>query len=230
MGLLLSLGNEIIYNMKQIGIWAGIIVIFLVTTWGLIAMVNSKDSGSTQISTPPPAVSKDDQVLGASTQVKAVLIEYADFQCPACKNYAPLVKQLKQNFGDDLLIVYRFFPLINIHKTAMSSSQAAYAAGKQNKFWEMSDMLYENQENWSDSAKAEDLFTEYAKKLDLNIAQFTDDYNADSTRKFILNQMNSGLSIGINSTPTFFLNGKRIDNPQGYEAFKKLIQDELKNK
>ncbi|MDP2585887.1 MAG: thioredoxin domain-containing protein [Candidatus Levybacteria bacterium] len=213
--------------MKQIGIWVGVIAIFALTTWGLIAVVNSKGPSSTQ-AIAPPAISKDDQILGASTQVKAILIEYADFQCPACKNYASLVRQLKQDFGDDLLIAYRFFPLINIHKTAMPSSQAAYAAGKQNKFWEMSDMIHENQENWADSAKAEDLFTGYAKELNLDITQFTNDYNADSTLKFILDQMNSGISIGINSTPTFFLNGKIIQNPQSYEAFKELIKNELK--
>jgi len=212
--------------MKQIGVWAGIIAIFFVTTWGLIALVNSRSSASSQVSAPP-AISKDDQVLGASTKVKAILIEYADFQCPACKNYALIVRQLKKDFGDDLLIAYRFFPLINIHQNAMPSSQAAYAAGKQNKFWEMSDMIYENQENWANSANAKDLFIEYAKKLDLNIAQFTDDYNADSTRKFIIDQMNSGVSIGINYTPTFFLNGKIIQNPQGYEAFRQLVQDEI---
>ena len=213
--------------MKQIGIWAGIIVIFFVTTWGLIALVNSKGSVSSQVGIPP-SISKDDQVLGVSTKVKAILIEYADFQCPACKNYALFVRQLKKDFGDDLLIAYRFFPLLG-HQNAMSSSQAAFAAAKQNKFWEMSDMIYENQENWADSSNAEDLFIGYAKKLDLDITQFTNDYNADPTKKFITDQLNSGISIGINSTPTFFLNGKIIQNPQSYEAFKKLIQDELKN-
>lgn len=216
--------------MKQIGIWVGLIAIFIGTTWGLIALVNGKNSTvPSQIKDLPP-ISKDDQVLGISDKTKAVLVEYADFQCPACKNYAPLVRQLKKDFGDNLLIVYRFFPLINTHQNAMSSSQAAFAAGKQNKFWEMSDLIYENQENWANSSNAKDLFTEYAKKLDLDLAKFTDDYNNEATKKFIIDQMNSGASIGINYTPTFFLNGKIISNPQSYEAFKKLIQDELNKK
>lgn len=214
--------------MKHVGIWVGIIAIFVATTWGLISMVNGKPTASSQTSTPPP-VSKDDQVLGTADVAKKVtLIEYADFQCPACKNYAPLVRQLKEDFGDDLLIVYRYFPLINSHKTAMAASQAGYAAGKQNKFWEMSDIIYENQEKWSESPKAKGLFTEYAKQLDLNLEQFASDYDAESTRKFILDQMNSGISIGVSYTPSFFLNGKLITNPQGYDAFKQLIQDEIK--
>ncbi len=214
--------------MKQIGIWAGVVAIFFVTTWGLIALVNSRSSASSQVSSPP-AISKDDQVLGASTQVKAVLIEYADFQCPACKNYALFVRQLKKDFGDDLLIAYRFFPLVNTHKNSMPSSQAAFAASKQNKFWEMSDLLYGNQENWSDSSNAQGLFTGYAEKLGLDIEQFTNDYNAETTKQFLADSLSSGMSIGINYTPAFFLNGKLIKNPQSYEAFKKLIQDELKN-
>lgn len=215
--------------MKQIGIWAGVAVIFITTTWGLIALVNNNPSAPSQAGTPPP-ISKDDQVLGAADKIKVVLIEYADFQCPACAYYSPVVRQLKEDLGDDLFIVYRYFPLISIHKNAMSSSQAAFAAGKQNKFWEMSDLLYENQKSWADSTKAKDIFAEYAQKLGLNIDQFTADFNLDSTKKFITDQMNSGVSIGINSTPSFFVNGKKIENPRSYEAFKQIIQDEINKK
>lgn len=213
-------------KLKELGIWAGITVVFIATIWGLIAMVNSKSSATSKISVPPP-VSKDDQVLGTSIRVKAILIEYADFQCLACKIYAPMLKQLKKDFGNDLLVVSRFFPLINSHKNTMSSSQAAFAAGMQDKFWEMSDLLYENQEDWADSTSAQDIFIGYARKLNLDIEQFVNDYNAESTKKFIIDQINSGISIGINYTPTFFLNGKAIDNPRTYEAFKKLIQNEI---
>lgn len=215
--------------MKQVGIWAGITVIFFVTTWGLIALVNSKNSIVPAQTITPPSISKDDQVLGVSDKVKAVLIGYADFQCQACKDYALIIKQLKKDFSDDLLIVYRFFPLPN-HQNSMLSSQAAYAAGKQNKFWEMSDMLYENQENWANSSSVQDIFIGYAKKINLDIAQFVSDYNAETTKKFIIDSLSSGISIGINYTPTFFVNGKRIDNPQGYAAFKKLIQNEINQK
>lgn len=216
--------------MKQIGIWTGIIVIFAATIWGLIAWVNNNNSpgvlSSQAINLPP--VSKDDIVFGDPQKAKVTLVEYADFQCLGCAEKASLIRLLKKDFDDKLLVIYRFFPLPQ-HQNAMFSSQAAYAAGKQNKFWEMSDMIYGDQENWANSPNAKDLFTEYAKKLDLDIVKFVSDYNAETTRKFITDQMNSGISIGLSYTPTFFLNGKRIDDPQGYEALKKLIQDELKN-
>ena len=216
--------------MKQIGIWGGITVIFIAGIWGMIWLVNNNNpTVSSKVSAPPP-LAKDDQVLGAADKVKATLIEYADFQCPACAYYSLIVRQLEEDLRDDLLIVYRYFPLISIHKNAMSSSQAAFAAGKQNKFWEMSDLLYENQENWSDSSNAQEIFTGYAKKLDLDITQFIDDYNAETTKKFITDQMNSGISMGINSTPSFFINGKKIENPRSYDDFKKIVQDEINKK
>lgn len=224
-------------KMKQLTIWTGIGVVFIAVVWGLIALVNNSASPQTAQTSPPPPLAKDDQVLGATDKAKAesdsvrvTLIEYADFQCPACANSAPLIRQLEKDIGEDLLIVYRYFPLISIHKNAMSSSQAAFAAGKQNKFWEMSDLLYENQGKWAESANAKDIFAEYAKKLGLNIDQFTADFNADSTKKFILDQVNSGISIGINATPTFFVNGKKIESPRSYNAFKQIIQNTLSQK
>lgn len=216
--------------MKQIGIWLGITIIFLAGIWGLIALVNNNNSSdvlSSQITNLPP-VSKDDIVAGDPQKAKTTLIEYADFQCPACANYSPIVRQLEKDFGDKLLIVYRFFPLPQ-HKNAMISAQAGYAAGKQNKFWEMSDLLYENQSTWADSSSAQDIFTSYAKKLGLNISQFATDLNSETGKRMINDQKNAGASVGINSTPTFFINSKKIANPRSYEAFKQLIQDEINN-
>ncbi|KKQ36687.1 MAG: DSBA oxidoreductase [Candidatus Levybacteria bacterium GW2011_GWC2_37_7] len=110
----------------------------------------------------------------------------------------------------------------------MISSQAAYAAGLQGKFWEMHDMIFENQDSWSNT-QARDIFIDYAKKLNLDSNKFESDMTSDATRKFITQEMNKAISLGINSTPTFFVNGKHIQNPAGYEAFKKIIQDELAN-
>jgi len=155
------------------------------------------------------------------------IVEFSDLQCPACKAYFPLVTKLLSDIKD-LRIVYRFFPLSNIHKNAMISSQAAYAAGLQGKFWEMHDMIFENQDSWSNT-QARDIFIDYAKKLNLDSNKFESDMTSDATRKFITQEMNKAISLGINSTPTFFVNGKHIQNPAGYEAFKKIIQDELAN-
>lgn len=214
-------------KIKELGIWIGVIVLLIAGSFGLISLVNNSSSPSApiQINNLPP-VSKEDFVKGASESAKVTLIEYGDFECPACASYFPLLKQLSIEFSKDLKIVHRFFPLINIHKNAMLAAQTAYAAGLQNKFWEMHDKLYENQISWSNTSP-KDTFIEYAKDLGLDLDKFKTDLDSDSTKNYINTEANKATSIGINSTPTFIVNGVRINNPAGYDAFKKIIQDEI---
>lgn len=221
---------------KEIAIWVGIIAVLIGGLWFLITTVNNSSSPSSpvQMTNVPPVsendfVKKGNTASSASESAKVTLIEYGDFECPACGVYYPLVKQISEEFGKDLRVVHRFFPLTNVHKNAMISAQAAYAAGLQGKFWEMHNMLYENQSSWSET-NPKDIFISYAKDLELDLDKFKTDLEADSTKQFIKQQEQSAISIGINSTPTFILNEARIQNPANYEAFKKLIQDEINKK
>ena len=216
-------------KIKELWIWIGIIAVTFATLWGLIALVNNSPASSTPQVETPKAVSSRDITLGIASNAKVTLIEYADFQCPACSVLAPFVKQLNKEFGNNLLIAYRFFPL-NAHQNAMPSAQAAFAAYKQNKFWEMSELIYQNQDSWTNAGNAQQIFTDYAKKLNLNIDKFTSNYNEESTKKFINDETKEGLSIGITYTPSFFVNGKLIQNPQNYEEFKQIIQNTLNSK
>jgi len=211
---------------KEIAIWFIVIAVLIGGLWLLVSAVNTPLSQSAPGITNVPGVSKTDLVTG-SPSAKVTLIEYADFQCPACAVMHATIKQLQGGFKDNLRLVYRFFPLTNIHQNSLISAQVAYAAGLQGKFWEMFDMIFENQDSWSDSSQAKSIFTDYAKKLGLNLNKFTSDINSDSTKKFITDEQNEGLDLGINATPTIFINGKEIQNPAGYEEFKKLIQDEI---
>lgn len=215
---------------KEIGIWGVIIAILIAGSWFLISLVNNSPSplAPVEIKNLPP-VSKDDFVKGPSDSAKVTLIEYADFQCPACASYYPLVKMLSSEFSKDLRVVYRFFPLISIHKNAMFAAQTAYAAGMQNKFWEMHDMLYENQNAWANTNPNDILFG-YAQDLKLDLPKFKTDASNNSTKEFINKQLTAGVSIGVNSTPTFFVNGTNIKNPASYEEFKRIIQDEINKK
>lgn len=210
---------------KEIAIWIGVLVVLVGGLWLLIAAVNNSPSPLTKIQKTAPDVTKDDYVRGDKS-AKVTLIEYGDFQCPACGLYYPVIKKVEGDFKNDLKVVYRFFPLTNIHQNAMVSAQAAYAAGLQGKFWEMHDMLYENQNSWSDT-QARDIFVDYANKLGLNSKQFESDIDNEPTKNFITDQVNKAIALGVNSTPTFFVNGKYIQNPAGYEEFKKIIQDAL---
>ncbi len=213
---------------KKIAIWAGAAVILIITVYGLINLANSPQVTKTS-SEKPPLVTSDDPVAG-SPSAKVTLMEYADFQCPACAAFHPMVKQLLAEYKDKIYFVYRYFPLINIHKNAMISAQAAYAAGQQNKFWEMHDMLFETQNSWADSQNPEATFADYAEKLNLDINKFNSDIESDKAKSFVQDTYSNGLAIGINSTPTFYINGTRIENPRTYDDFKSLIENEINKK
>ena len=112
----------------------------------------------------------------------------------------------------------------------MISSLAGYAAREQNKFWEMHDMLFQTQNSWANSQKARETFIDYAKKLNLDIDKFTKDIDSGEAKNFINDTYSKGLAIGVNSTPTFFINGSKIQNPQTYNDFKSQIENEINKK
>lgn len=170
--------------------------------------------------------SADDWKRG-NENAKVILIEYSDFQCPACASYYPLVKALHGELGDSLLIVYRHFPLSQIHMNAEGAARAAEAAGKQGKFWEMHDLLFERQKEWSNDRNAAGTFAAYATALGLNTDRFINDFNSREIKEKVVADYESGFRAGIAGTPTFFLNGKKIQNPRSYEEFKKIISELL---
>lgn len=168
-------------------------------------------------------VTESDRVKG-SREARVALIEYSDFQCPACKAYYPVLKQLIDEFGDKVTFVYRNFPLRQIHQNAQLASQAAEAAGKQDKFWEMHDLIFENQEEWSKSANPKEIFAEYADGLNLDVERFKTDLDSQEVKDKVDNDYRTGTELNINGTPAFFLNNDKLPNPQGFEDFKNIIQ------
>ncbi len=168
-------------------------------------------------------VREDSQILNATSSAKAQLVEFADFQCPACGAYYLLVKQLLAELGSETSFVYRHFPLQQ-HINAVPAAYAAEAAGLQHKFFEMEDKLYTHQDEWSESSKPADIFLKYAKELQLDVDTFKKDMELDTIKKKIERDSQDGTTLGVNSTPTFYLNGQKLGNPQSYDDFKTLIK------
>lgn len=155
------------------------------------------------------------------------MVEYSDYQCPACAQYHPLVEQLKQDFGDQLKVEYRYFPL-NSHPHAAIAARAAESAKKQGKFMEMHNLLFENQRSWSSSGNPQSLFIGYAEQIGLDLDQFRNDLNASETQQTVMEEKQEGQQNGVNSTPSFMINGDMIDqNPRSYAEFKELISSYL---
>lgn len=206
-----------------------------ITIWVSAALVVGIAAiGAYQVATQPLAeiarkdglmslpIDQADNTKGSATP-KATLVEYSDFQCPACGSYYPMIEEMFAEYKDRISFTYRHFPLAQ-HKNALSAAYASEASGKQGKFWEMAGMLFENQSEWSESVTAQIIFEGYAQKLGLDIAQFKSDMKSDAVKAKIERDQNSGKMSAIAHTPTFFINGKLSDNPRSKEELKALIE------
>lgn len=154
-----------------------------------------------------------DQVFG-NREANVVLVEYGDFQCPGCAGVYGHVKTALQGYEDDVAFVYRHFPLTSIHPNARSAAAAAEAAGKQGQFWEMHDILFENQAAWGNISASErqSVFTGYAQQLTLDLEQFVSDFSDNAILQKINFDQALGSQDGATSTPTFVLNGERVSD------------------
>ncbi len=163
------------------------------------------------------------------------LVEYGDFQCPACYQYEPMVRQIVDKYIDQITFQFRNFPLSSIHPNAFAASRAAEAADKQGKFWEMHDKLYETQDpsgksSWNASSNPSTFFHQFAKDLGLDVEKFKADYASEQINSLINADLTEGKKIPVEGTPTFQLNGVKIENPRSFEDFAKLIDEAIKTK
>ncbi len=173
------------------------------------------------------AVSETDHVRGAKDG-QVTLVEFGDFQCPACAAYEPIVKQVLADNKDTLKLVYRHFPLTQIHKNALGAAIATEAAGVQGKFWEMHDILYDKQEEWGNALNARDYFLTYATTIGLDTKKFQESLSNESLEAKVLAEFREGVRLGVQGTPTFFLNGKKLDNPLDLARFNSLVKEASK--
>ncbi|MDP3989322.1 MAG: DsbA family protein [bacterium] len=181
------------------------------------------------------AIREDDWILSApvgevsTTTPEVTLVEYSDYQCPACKQYAPLVNELIKEFDGRVQLVYRHFPLTQIHFNARAAAMAAEAAGMQGTYFEMSDLLFEEQLQWQGLSRAsmQEKLLEFASELELDIEVFTEDMASDTVSDSISQDQQDATRLGVNATPTFFLGGKQLRNPNSYDEFRLKIIEEL---
>lgn len=208
---------------KRIVLWLLVVVGIGLVFYGMVKIVKVSPTGGT--ATIVSAVSDSDWFKGAK-DAKVVLVEYSDFQCPACRAYHPFLKKLNEEFGERMKFVYRHFPLPQ-HKNAKLAAFATEAAGKQGKFWEMHDLIFENQDKWSGESNAGEIFMQYAHFLGLDSERFSGDIGSPGVIEKVENDLKSGSQSKINSTPTFFLNGVKLQNPRSYDEFRKIIENAI---
>jgi protein-disulfide isomerase len=152
-----------------------------------------------------------DHVYG-KTDAKVVIYEYGDYQCPGCGSAYPVLKTVYEKYKDKVAFVFRNFPLTTIHPNARAAASAAEAAGLQGKYWQMHDLLYVNQNAWSnaDSAARVSTFTQYARSLGLNTDTFSRDLSSNNIAKKIAFDTALGKKLSVKETPTIYVNTDKI--------------------
>jgi protein-disulfide isomerase len=145
-----------------------------------------------------------------SIDAPVMVEEFADFECPACASLQAVMKALKAEFGSRVVIVFRNYPVVSVHKHAMAAARAAEAAGLQGKFWEMHDLLYANQKTWHEAPDAIPMFEDYAGKIGLDLDRYRRDVDSEAVEKRITLDRQRASWIGVNGTPTVFLNGREV--------------------
>ena len=175
----------------------------------------------------PEKLLEKSELIPAGSQIKGnseasdYLVEFSDFQCPACGAFYPQVKSLVNANKDKLALSYRHFPL-DQHKMAVPAALAAEAAAEQGKFWEMHDYIFENQAGLS-----EEMLLSAGEKLGLDKAKYEEAYKNKKYQEKVSKDLADGKRFSVNATPTFFLNGKKL-NPVNFDDLKRSVEEELK--
>lgn len=171
-------------------------------------------------------ISASDHVKWAKDK-KNILVEYSDLQCPACKGFHDIIQaqlETDKSITNKVTFVYRHFPLYQTHQFAEKAAFAAEAAAVQNKFFEYTDKLFLNQENWSTGKDIDKKFETYAQELKLDVAKFKKDMSSSAVKNKVQADSASGDKFQVNATPTFYLNGSKLDSIRSFEEFVQLLK------
>lgn len=202
--------------------WA-IIAIIVVIFLGVTLISNSKnDSGSKSNTSAVTHHTEGDGSTGVT------LVEYGDYQCPYCQAYYQTVDQVVQDYKSQITFQFVNFPLTSMHQNAFAAARAAEAAGKQGKYWEMHDQLYANNDSsgasgWVASTSPTTYFDQFAKNIGLNMTKFKKDYASSAVNDAVNADMAKGNKLGVDATPTFYLDGKKVTIANTTDAFHKVI-------
>ena len=208
--------------MQWLGMGLGLLAVIVVIAFFAI-------QSNTSVASSLTSLEPNDNFSG-SENAPVVIVEYSDFQCPACRAYYPLLDQVKEKYPEDVLFIYRHFPLSSIHALAELAARASEAAAMQDSFFEMHDWLFDNQSSWSSlsSSRARSSFISAAGELGLDIEKFESDMDSKAVKDKVNNDYRGGLGHNVNGTPTVFFNGNQPANrPNSIEAFDLLIENTL---
>lgn len=218
------------YQRKQrnarIARWFGI-VLGTAAVVGLLVWIGTQQDAAKSGRTLETPISSADWTKG-NPEAKVTIVEYSDFQCPSCAAFYPMAKELMAEYSDRVYFAYRHFPISNKHPLADDAAYAAEAAGKQGKFYEMHDLLFERQNDWTRLSDPTETFASYANEIGLDVNQYTTDVASDEAVNAVSDDYFGGLRSQVMGTPTFYINDVALESyPRNYEEFKAIIDAKL---
>jgi protein-disulfide isomerase len=197
---------------------AAVLLIAGLSMYLLLRPRSLQDSFVSQPAAPGPTAPVTDPKNNQPQGAVVTLEEFGDYQCPPCGALHPTLKKLKLEFGPNLNFVFRNLPLTSIHKNALTAAQAAEAARMQSRFWEMHDLLYENQALWVEDINPKTIFIKFAADLGLDTARFARDMDDKQVKLRIETDGAAAAELGINGTPTVLLDGRQLRSEVTTEA------------
>lgn len=209
---------------QEIKILTGILVLTIVLVLGAVFFL-SKPGKPVTIDTS--RLIRDDSLKMSTDSAKLTIVEFGDYQCPACGIAHPGIKRALSDFPGRVNFVFRHFPLAQ-HKNAQTAAAAVEAANLQGKVWEMHDKLFISQPEWENESNVIEIFKKYAQELGMDVEKFVSDMKNDPIRQKITNDMSDGNALGVNSTPTLFFNGEFYKKNYSYNDLKTEIESRLK--
>jgi protein-disulfide isomerase len=201
---------------------AAVMIAAVLVTWMLVRTSRQTNSNPKTRATGAEPLGATPPHIRGNPDAPVTLEEFADFQCPSCGLYYGELKKIEEEFGTRLRVIFREYPLYPKHEHSVLAAQAAEAAGMQGRFWDMHDKLYENQKTWSDEKDALPFFVDYARQIGLDMDRFNRDLNSDAVAARISGDGIRAHALGVESTPTFFVNGQEAKgdswSPEGLRA------------
>ncbi len=193
-----------------------IVIAVLLIGGFIIKALITPDSAQNSATTKKDITQSDKDALRTGGTVgnassKVVVTEFGDYQCPACGAWHPFIKDtLIPKYQDKILFVFKNFPLVDLHKNAQTSAQSVEAAALQGKFWEMHNIVYENQKDWENEKDPNGKFEDYARQIGLNIDQWKKDRDSAKVKDLIKADVALGEKLGLQGTPSFLINGVQV--------------------
>jgi protein-disulfide isomerase len=211
----------------SLGTKIGIAVILLIIVAFFLPRIDSSVSTEQFGELTVTQISPVDHVKG-NPDGQVLIVEYSDFECPACAAYEPLIDQVIQDYGDNVAVAYRHFPLKQIHPDAVPAARASEAAANQSQFWPYHDILFERQAEWSQLANPYPKFVEYAEELGLDVEQFERDYSSDYAKGVVEFMYRDAIARNLRGTPSIFLNGNPVVGVTSYEDLARQVERALR--